>query len=56
VFSWGYGILGKGPKVERSFTPERIPGKLFGTSEFNNVKVVDIQSGVYHMAALTGSK
>jgi RCC1-like G exchanging factor-like protein len=56
VFTWGYGILGKGPNVERSFIPEKIPEKLFGTSEFSNVKVVDIQSGVYHITALTGTK
>ena len=54
VFSWGYGILGKGPKLERSFIPEQIPEKLFGASELKNVKVVDIQPGMYHMTALTG--
>jgi alpha-tubulin suppressor-like RCC1 family protein len=54
VFVWGYGILGKGPKLEHSAVPEKIPPTLFGSSEFNkNARVVDIQCGLYHFAALT---
>ena len=54
VWSWGYGILGKGPKLEKTALPERIPQTLFGDNDFNpGVKVVDIQCGMYHFAALT---
>ena len=56
VFTWGYGILGRGPNVVKSKTPERIPQTLFGTSDLNpEVKVVDVQCGLYHFAALTGT-
>lgn len=55
VFVWGYGILGKGPKLSESSTPERIPPKLFGRSDFSpSVCVRRIRCGLNHFAAVTG--
>lgn len=55
VFVWGYGILGKGPKLSESSTPEMIPSTLFGLSEFNpSVAVTRIRCGLNHFAAVTG--
>lgn len=57
VFVWGYGILGKGPKLSESSTPEMIPSTLFGRSEFNpSVAVTRIRCGLNHFAAVTGEK
>lgn len=54
VFVWGYGILGKGPKLSESSTPEMIPPTLFGRSEFNpSVAVSRIRCGLNHFAAVT---
>ncbi|KAF3840603.1 hypothetical protein F7725_006465 [Dissostichus mawsoni] len=54
VFVWGYGILGKGPKLSESSTPEMIPSTLFGRSEFNpSVAVTKIRCGLNHFAAVT---
>uniref|UniRef100_A0A3Q2TVB6 RCC1 like n=1 Tax=Fundulus heteroclitus TaxID=8078 RepID=A0A3Q2TVB6_FUNHE len=54
VFVWGYGILGKGPKLSESSTPEMIPPTLFGRSEFNpTVAVVAVRCGLSHFAAVT---
>uniref|UniRef100_A0A8P4KM97 RCC1 like n=1 Tax=Dicentrarchus labrax TaxID=13489 RepID=A0A8P4KM97_DICLA len=54
VFVWGYGILGKGPKLSESATPEMIPSTLFGRSEFNpSVAVTRIRCGLNHFAAVT---
>ncbi|XP_064424898.1 RCC1-like G exchanging factor-like protein [Latimeria chalumnae] len=53
VFVWGYGILGKGPNLAESKTPEMIPPTLFGSSEFNpEIKVVHIRCGLNHFAAI----
>jgi len=55
VFVWGYGILGKGPNLSESSTPEKIPSTLFGRSEFNpSVAVAKIRCGLSHFAAITG--
>lgn len=55
VFVWGYGILGKGPKLSESPTPERIPPTLFGRSDFSpSVCVRRIRCGLNHFAAVTG--
>lgn len=55
VFVWGYGILGKGPDLSESSTPERIPPALFGRSEFNpSGAVTRIRCGLNHFAAVTG--
>lgn len=57
VFVWGYGILGKGPNLSESSTPEMIPSTLFGRSEFNpSVAVTSIRCGLNHFAAVTGEK
>uniref|UniRef100_A0A8C1YV35 RCC1 like n=1 Tax=Cyprinus carpio TaxID=7962 RepID=A0A8C1YV35_CYPCA len=54
VFVWGFGILGKGPKLSESAIPERVPATLFGRSEFNpTVKVSSIRCGLNHFAAIT---
>ncbi|XP_068187344.1 RCC1-like G exchanging factor-like protein isoform X2 [Antennarius striatus] len=54
VFVWGYGILGKGPALSESSTPERIPPSLFGRSDFNpSVAVRSVRCGLHHFAAVT---
>uniref|UniRef100_A0A1A8PJJ8 Williams-Beuren syndrome chromosome region 16 homolog n=1 Tax=Nothobranchius rachovii TaxID=451742 RepID=A0A1A8PJJ8_9TELE len=54
VYVWGYGILGKGPNLSESSTPEMIPPTLFGRSEFNpSVAVSKIRCGLSHFAAVT---
>lgn len=54
VFVWGYGILGKGPKLSESDTPEKVPATLFGKSDFNPaVRVSQIRCGLSHFAAIT---
>ncbi|XP_026288148.1 RCC1-like G exchanging factor-like protein [Frankliniella occidentalis] len=56
VFVWGYGILGKGPKAQKSDEPTEIPSVLFGKNKFQpDVKVTSIACGVHHLAALTNS-
>lgn len=57
MFVWGYGILGKGPKLSESSTPEMIPPALFGQSDFNpTVAVTRIRCGLNHFAAVTGEE
>lgn len=54
VFVWGFGILGKGPKVDQSSTPTRIPETLFGMNVYNpDVKVEKIYASLSHFAAVT---
>ncbi|XP_068600698.1 RCC1-like G exchanging factor-like protein [Brachionichthys hirsutus] len=53
VFVWGYGILGKGPKLSESSTPEMIPSSLFGRSEFSPASVRAVRCGLHHLAAVT---
>lgn len=54
VFVWGYGILGKGPKLMESALPEMIPPTLFGLSQFSpDVQVTHIRCGLSHFAAIT---
>lgn len=54
VFVWGFGILGKGPNLSESSTPEKLPSTLFGQSEFNpDVKATRIRCGLNHFAAVT---
>ncbi|GLG96687.1 Probable E3 ubiquitin-protein ligase HERC2 [Gryllus bimaculatus] len=56
LFVWGFGILGKGPKVDHSLEPTNIPSTLFGQNEFEpHSKVVGIEAGIGHMAATTNS-
>ena len=35
MFVWGYGILGKGPNLDQSNEPVKLPPPLFGCNEFN---------------------
>uniref|UniRef100_A0AAV2JAU5 RCC1-like domain-containing protein n=1 Tax=Knipowitschia caucasica TaxID=637954 RepID=A0AAV2JAU5_KNICA len=54
VFVWGYGILGKGPRLSESAVPEQIPPSLFGKSDFNpSAAVTKIRCGLSHFAAVT---
>lgn len=54
VFVWGYGMLGLGPKVDYSKVPTEIPSTIFGRNAFNpNLRVISINCGLYHMAAVT---
>ena len=56
VYVWGYGIIGKGPNVESSELPTRIPPTLFGRNEFNTeTKVKDIQAGLTHFMAVNST-
>lgn len=53
VFTWGYGILGLGPKVEYLEKPTRIPATLFGRNEMSpESRVTSIACGINHMAAI----
>ncbi|XP_060852044.1 RCC1-like G exchanging factor-like protein [Rhopalosiphum padi] len=54
VFVWGFGILGKGPDMNRSREPTPIPPILFGRNQYNpETQVKSVFSGVFHMAAIT---
>ncbi|XP_063235574.1 RCC1-like G exchanging factor-like protein [Bacillus rossius redtenbacheri] len=54
VFVWGYGILGKGPNVDRLLQLSEIPPTLFGWNEFQpNSKVISVNAGISHQAAVT---
>ncbi|TFK12874.1 cochlin [Platysternon megacephalum] len=53
VFVWGYGILGKGPNLMETATPELIPPTLFGLSDFSpDTRVFRIRCGLSQFAAL----
>lgn len=53
VFVWGYGILGFGPEGDILKTPKQIPPPIFNRNAFNpNLKVISINCGLYHMAAI----
>lgn len=53
VFVWGFGILGKGPKLESTVAPSLIPEPIFGRNELNpDTRVVDIDCGLTFMAAI----
>ena len=55
VFVWGYGILGKGPRLDQCLLPEKIPSTLFGCNELNpDQTVIDIHAGSDYFAANTG--
>ncbi|XP_050405563.1 RCC1-like G exchanging factor-like protein [Patella vulgata] len=54
VYVWGYGILGKGPKLDMCMEPSKLPQALFGQNELQpEVKVLDIVCGLGHFVALT---
>ncbi|XP_033640149.1 RCC1-like G exchanging factor-like protein [Asterias rubens] len=54
VFVWGYGILGKGPKLSESKWPEHIPSILLGRTKLKpDVKVTQVHCGLHHFAAVT---
>ncbi|XP_050060125.1 RCC1-like G exchanging factor-like protein isoform X3 [Aphis gossypii] len=54
VFVWGFGILGKGPDMNRSREPTPIPPILFGRNQYNpETKVKSVYGGIFHMAAIT---
>lgn len=54
VFSWGYGLLGAGPKAQESKVPIHIPESLFGKNHFqSNSMVIDVNCGLFHTTAVT---
>lgn len=54
VWVWGYGILGKGPKLAETALPEKIPPILFGRNVIDkDVEVVKIACGQSHFCAIT---
>lgn len=54
VYVWGYGLLGKGPEVQQSFTPTLIPSILFGCNDFQqDTRVTSISCGICHLGAVT---
>uniref|UniRef100_A0ACB8EDL2 RCC1-like G exchanging factor-like protein n=1 Tax=Sphaerodactylus townsendi TaxID=933632 RepID=A0ACB8EDL2_9SAUR len=54
VYVWGYGILGKGPKLMETEIPEIIPPSLFGFSDLSpDIRVVRIRCGLNQFAAIT---
>ena len=53
VLVWGYGILGKGPKLDTAFDPVVLPATLFGRNEFSTETVVtSIACGLSSNAAI----
>ncbi|KAM7139909.1 RCC1-like G exchanging factor-like protein isoform 2-T2 [Macrochelys suwanniensis] len=53
VFVWGYGILGKGPNLMETATPEMIPPTLFGSTDFSpDTRVSRVRCGLGQFAAL----
>ncbi|ESO04408.1 hypothetical protein HELRODRAFT_79114 [Helobdella robusta] len=57
VYTWGYGILGRGPTVDRSAVPHVIPPILFGNTDYKtgDAAVTDLQCGLHFFTALTCS-
>jgi len=56
LFVWGFGILGKGPKLEHSSKPTQIPTILFGKNEFSpNVYIDKIYCGLSINGALNSN-
>jgi len=56
VYSWGYGILGRGPEELISHTPCLIPPTLVGATAFNpDDKVVSLACGAHNAGAVTAS-
>lgn len=54
VFVWGFGILGRGPKVTQSPEPSQLPNPLFACDELNpENRVVDVFAGLRHFSAVT---
>lgn len=54
VFSWGYGLLGCGPKAQESKVPIHIPEVLFGKNDFQpNSTVIKVNCGLFYAAAIT---
>lgn len=56
VFVWGYGILGKGPKLTRCEEPTHIPSTLFGYNEYHtDITVESLACGVTTLAAINNA-
>lgn len=56
VYSWGYGLLGLGPVVQRVQKPTIIPPILFGRNDFNpKCKVSAVYAGFSHFGAVTNT-
>lgn len=56
VFSWGYGLLGLGPAVQRVQKPTIIPPIMFGRNDFcPNSHVKAIYAGFSHFGAVTNT-
>lgn len=54
IFTWGFGLLGKGPKTTLSQTPIQVPEVLFGRNELNpDVEVDQVAAGHAYLAAIT---
>ncbi|KAK9503395.1 hypothetical protein O3M35_009954 [Rhynocoris fuscipes] len=50
VYVWGYGILGAGPQLEKTYEPIALPKPLFGG---DSVTVEKVECGLTYMAAIT---
>ncbi|KAH0548928.1 RCC1-like G exchanging factor-like protein [Cotesia glomerata] len=54
VYTWGYGILGFGPRVTKVQMPTMIPNTLFGRNPYQpDIKVEKIYCGINYMCAVT---
>ncbi|XP_072029924.1 LOW QUALITY PROTEIN: RCC1-like G exchanging factor-like protein [Amphiura filiformis] len=54
VFVWGYGILGKGPKLAESKEPQCIPLYCLVHTDSNmDISVTKVFCGLHHFAAIT---
>ncbi|XP_014240645.1 RCC1-like G exchanging factor-like protein [Cimex lectularius] len=57
VFVWGYGILGGGPKLEKTSKPFKIPVTLFGNNEFDRLaKPMSVHCGLSHFAVINSNR
>ena len=56
VYVWGFGILGKGPKIDQLREPSLIPKTIFNCDHVTGNpenQVVDVVAGLRHFAAIT---
>lgn len=54
VYSWGYGLLGRGPAATHSLNPTQIPNTLFGKQfSSSNRRVVSLIAGPHTFGAIT---
>lgn len=54
MFSWGYGVLGVGPRVTHGRSPQQIPSALFGANELSpDSRPVRLAAGMSDFGVIT---